>query len=706
MKSVVTKWLVPALFLWFFLGPVDRLNASITLAWDPSPDTGISGYNLYYGEAGGATNRLQVGKSTQGTLPNLAAGKTYFVFVTASSSSGVESTPSNQITYTPTAPVIENPPVTDPPVINPPVVEPPKPNTAPKLDSISNQIVQGGSVLSLQLKAADSDVPANALTYSLVSGPSNASVDPATGQFTWTAPQSAGSTTVTVSVTDNGTPALSDSKTFTITIPAPNSAPSLAAIPNTIATIGTELSLQLSASDSDLPAQFLSYAIVSGPAGATIDPVNGVFRWTPGSDQTGIFSATVKVSDNGSPPMSDTKTISILVVGANTAPTFAAVFDQTIAPGNALAVQLTAIDRDEPAQKLSYRLVSGPAGANLDETTGLFTWRPAKNEPSGTNAVMVEVSDSGSPSLSDHRTFLVIVKGSNASPVLNVIPDQTAPEEQLLTISLSATDSDVPAQALTFSLVSGPSGASVSPDGTFRWTPSEGQGPSTNTITIAVTDNGSPALTDSKSFTVFVTESNRAPSLNSIHDVTVSPGQILVFALSGTDSDYPPNKLSYKLVSGPAGAAVDSVTGVFTWRLMKSAVASTNAVTVMVTDDGSPSASDTKSFNVIVLGKTPRNGSSNPRQSTMSTLTWSAKVDGERTVKFTHALPARKLSSDARHYLEASVDLIHWATVGEISDQADLSDESTLNAPHRFYRIRSEEVKVSAERDGVTSALQ
>jgi hypothetical protein len=93
----------------------------------------------------------------------------------------------------------------------------------------------------------------------------------------------------------------------------------------------------------------------------------------------------------------------------------------------------------------------------------------------------------------------------------------TVNEGVTLSFTISASDPDVPANTLTYSLVSPPSGASINPTtGLFTWTPSEAQGPSTNAISVRVTDSGASPLTDTKSFTVFVTEVNRAPVLAAI----------------------------------------------------------------------------------------------------------------------------------------------------------------------------------------------
>src|SRR5205085_9540095 len=134
--------------------------------------------------------------------------------------------------------------------------------------------------------------------------------------------------------------------------------------------------------------------------------------------------------------------------------------------------------------------------------------------------------------LSDAKTFTLVVNEVNTAPLLNPISDRTVSEGALISFTAIASDPDIPAQTLTFSLdPEAPSGAHIDPtNGLFTWTPTEAQGPSTNTITVRVTDNGSPALSDAKSFTVTVSEVNSAPSLQPIDPQTVIEGEELMFA--------------------------------------------------------------------------------------------------------------------------------------------------------------------------------
>lgn len=79
---------------------------TVTLAWDPSPDTNVSGYNIYYGGASGSyTNKITELDVTNAVVSDLAEGATYFFAATAVDSSGDESDFSNEISYSvPTVP--------------------------------------------------------------------------------------------------------------------------------------------------------------------------------------------------------------------------------------------------------------------------------------------------------------------------------------------------------------------------------------------------------------------------------------------------------------------------------------------------------------------------------------------------------------------------------------------------------------------------
>src|SRR5690606_34807481 len=134
----------------------------------------------------------------------------------------------------------------------------------------------------------------------------------------------------------------------------------------------------------------------------------------------------------------------------------------------------------------------------------------------------------------------------NHAPTLGTIAEQTIAEETLLTINNAGADVDVPAQTLSYQL-SGPVGASIDANGVITWTPTEAQGPSTNTFTTVVTDGEASAT---NSFVAMVERANHAPTLGAIADQIIAEEALLTINNAGADVDVPSQTLSYQL-SGP-----------------------------------------------------------------------------------------------------------------------------------------------------------
>jgi hypothetical protein len=215
---------------------------------------------------------------------------------------------------------------------------------------------------------------------------------------------------------------------------------------------------------------------------------------------------TIVVHDNGSPVMPDLVTINITVLEVNTPPVVATIADKNVAEGSPLSFNVAATDSDLPANQLTYSLQAGaPAGAAVDPITGLFTWTPDELHGPGVFDITVMATDDGTPNLSGTRTFRVNVAEVNVAPVLGGLPNQMVVQNQLLLFQVIASDADLPANVLTFSLDAGaPSGSQIDAStGIFLWTPTHTVAPGDYPITVRVTDNGSPALSDSQ--TVIIT---------------------------------------------------------------------------------------------------------------------------------------------------------------------------------------------------------
>nr|MDP0502768.1 lamin tail domain-containing protein [Verrucomicrobiota bacterium JB025] len=106
----------------------------------------------------------------------------------------------------------------------------------------------------------------------------------------------------------------------------------------------------------------------------------------------------------------------------------------------------------------------------------------------------------------------------NTAPELNPIADGWFYAGESISIAASATDAESDSQSLAYSLDPGaPAGAAVTPAGAFSWIVPADMPPSDWQPTIRVTDNGTPPLSDTVTFTLHI---NALPVVGS----SVTPG--------------------------------------------------------------------------------------------------------------------------------------------------------------------------------------
>ena len=266
-----------------------------------------------------------------------------------------------------------------------------------------------------------------------------------------------------------------------------------------------------------------------------------------------------------------------------------------------------------------------------------------------------------------------VIDTTNSPPILAAVGNKTVNELELLTFTSIATDSNSPPQTLTFSLEGAvPSGAFINPSsGVFAWVPTEAQGPGSYPLTIRVTDNGNPALSDIKSFVITVKEVNTAPTITFILDQFIDPGATISLQLVAADNDLPPQTLTYSLEpGGPPQATINPSSGLFTWTPGSANAPSTNLFTVQVADNGSPSLFSTRSFKTIVTAVL------------QAKIGWSANsvsLAFSSTIGRTYRIQYKSTLGDAT-----------WTKLGSdivaVSDTISIVDNNPTDN-QRFYRI-------------------
>ena len=113
------------------------------------------------------------------------------------------------------------------------------------------------------------------------------------------------------------------------------------------------------------------------------------------------------------------------------------------------------------------------------------------------------VTDNGVPILNDPETFTLTVNEVNRSPVLAAIGNKSVEEQTELAFTTTATDQDLPADTLTFSLNAAAEalGMLITAGGAFSWMPTEAQGGASYDAIITVSDG---SLSDSETISISV----------------------------------------------------------------------------------------------------------------------------------------------------------------------------------------------------------
>jgi hypothetical protein len=139
----------------------------------------------------------------------------------------------------------------------------------------------------------------------------------------------------------------------------------------------------------------------------------------------------------------------------------------------------------------------------------VFHWTPAEADGPGTYPVTVRVTDDGTPCARRLETITLTISTRTIRRDRRRSATATISELAAYAFTASATDSDEPAQELTFSLVGAPAGASIDgSSGAFSWTPAEPQGPGVYPFAVRVSDG---TATSDAAITLTVTEAKPVP---------------------------------------------------------------------------------------------------------------------------------------------------------------------------------------------------
>ena len=226
-------------------------------------------------------------------------------------------------------------------------------------------------------------------------------------------PGGTGTSTFTVQITDQGSPPLSASQQFSITIqPPPPLSIATTSLPN--ASRGSPYGFPLAASGGIAP---ITWSISSGalPPGLSLDPTSGQISGTPMTQ--GTFTFTPTATDSAIPPQTATVASPLsLVVGP---PLPLSVATTQLPEGLTATPYSATLHANGGVGPFSWVITSGilPSGISLDSATGIISGLPTAVSSA---SFTVQVTDSETPAQQASAPLsLTIGSSTNNSLLLN-----------------------------------------------------------------------------------------------------------------------------------------------------------------------------------------------------------------------------------------------------------------------------------------------
>ena len=392
------------------------------------------------------------------------------------------------------------------------------------------------------------DVEGDTLSISAVSNPVNGSVALVDSEIVFTPTPNynndeGGSASFDYIISDgNGGTA---SSTAYIDVYSVNDAP---VATDSSVTTSEDTAVEITLSGTDVDGDSLTYSIVSTVShGALGDIVGNKVTYTPTLNYYGPASFTFKANDGTID--SDTSTVSITVTAVNDAPILATIGNKTVNELENLSFTVSATD---PDNSVTYSLTNAPTGATINSSTGVFSFTPTEAQGSGSYTLTVNATDGTN---TDSEEITITVNEINVASVAQDISTSTN-EDTVKTITLNATDSDLPANTITYVKVTNPSHGAVSiSNDQATYTPTANyNGP--DSFTYKANDGAIDSLP--ATVTITITSVNDSPT--AVNDAYTT-NEDTIYAISpssliANDADVDGDTLTVSAVSNPLHGTV------------------------------------------------------------------------------------------------------------------------------------------------------
>lgn len=303
-------------------------------------------------------------------------------------------------------------------------------NTPPVI--LSSAITEAAVQQDYEYRVQAQDAEGDALVYALNSAPSGMVIDPATGIITWL-PTSGqvGSHNIQVTASDEqGGQAVQN---FTVVVSATpfNRSPIITSTPLRKASFNRLYSYQVEAVDPENDA--ITFALLNGPAGMSINSSTGLLSWTPEPFQFGSHLVTVGARDASGVYGQQTFRISVI---ENQAPVITSNPLTTGTSGTLYLYDVVASDPD--GDTLTYTLTQFQAGMTID-AQGRVRWMVPLAQ--GSVDIGITITDGRGGVV--NQTYQLTITGDSQAPQVNVSVDPNpAVIGNAVLLRVNATDND------------------------------------------------------------------------------------------------------------------------------------------------------------------------------------------------------------------------------------------------------------------------
>lgn len=449
--------------------------------------------------------------------------------------------------------------------------------TSPTTYTVPENITTVGALV-----AHDDDLPAQSISFSISGGADAAKFLIASGNVLkfatapdFDSPSDAGGNNVyDVQVTANDGSGGVTVRLIEVTVTSVNdnlpvfASPGSFSVAENVNSVGTVV-----ATDADRPAQFVDYRITGGVDAAkfAIDS-NGslVFIAAPDFENpadagaNNIYSVQVTADDGNGGLTSQDITVTVTAVNDH-APRFTSSADFSI-PENSLTIgTVSAADDDSPAQTITFHITGGVDAARFTMTAaGLLSFAVAPDfelsDDAGQDHVYdLQVTASDGQGMSTTQAITVTITAVNDNqPVFTSPAAFSVAENSNVVGTVAATDADLPAQVVTFTITGGADALqfAIGSDGQLSFTSAPDFEQSTDVgddhvFELQMTaDDGHGGTTVQNIAVTVVPVNDNLPVFTSPTTFDIQENNSTIGIISATDDDLPLQSVAYSITGG------------------------------------------------------------------------------------------------------------------------------------------------------------